>query len=131
MAILALATDLKDLRTRLGKMICCYSKKVRLLDVLMLLDIFFFVSEKKSGGKPSFFKRSVFSGTFGKKTYDVDSFLVLLDPQVLVLRSKRWTRDMSERCQPFFQGEPITADDFGITGLLNLCPVLVILFEVP
>jgi formyltetrahydrofolate synthetase len=27
MAILALATDLKDLRTRLGKMICCYSKK--------------------------------------------------------------------------------------------------------
>lgn len=26
MAILALATDLKDLRTRLGKMICCYSK---------------------------------------------------------------------------------------------------------
>merc|ERR1719401_3326483 len=27
MAILALATDVKDLRTRLGKMICCYSKK--------------------------------------------------------------------------------------------------------
>ncbi|CAK9035758.1 Formate--tetrahydrofolate ligase (10-formyletrahydrofolate synthetase) (FHS) (FTHFS) (Formyltetrahydrofolate synthetase) [Durusdinium trenchii] len=27
MAILALATDLKDLRSRLGKMICCYSKK--------------------------------------------------------------------------------------------------------
>lgn len=27
MAILALAVDLKDLRTRLGKMICCYSKK--------------------------------------------------------------------------------------------------------
>merc|ERR1712241_1166425 len=27
MAILALATDLKDLRTRLSKMICCYSKK--------------------------------------------------------------------------------------------------------
>ncbi|CAE7242204.1 THFS, partial [Symbiodinium natans] len=27
MAILALATDLKDLRTRLGKMICCYSNK--------------------------------------------------------------------------------------------------------
>jgi len=27
MAILALAIDLKDLRTRLGKMICCYSKK--------------------------------------------------------------------------------------------------------
>merc|ERR1719401_1040566 len=26
MAILALATDVKDLRTRLGKMICCYSK---------------------------------------------------------------------------------------------------------
>jgi len=27
MAILALATDMHDLRTRLGKMICCYSKK--------------------------------------------------------------------------------------------------------
>ena len=27
MAILALATDLKDLRSRLGRMICCYSKK--------------------------------------------------------------------------------------------------------
>eukprot|EP00929_Paragymnodinium_shiwhaense_P001967 TRINITY_DN102173_c0_g1_i1.p1 TRINITY_DN102173_c0_g1~~TRINITY_DN102173_c0_g1_i1.p1 ORF type:complete len:653 (-),score=179.00 TRINITY_DN102173_c0_g1_i1:75-2033(-) len=27
MAILALATDLQDLRTRLGKMICCYSRK--------------------------------------------------------------------------------------------------------
>ncbi|CAJ1398469.1 unnamed protein product [Effrenium voratum] len=27
MAILALATDLKDLRARLGKMICCYSRK--------------------------------------------------------------------------------------------------------
>lgn len=27
MAILALATDLKDLRTRLGRMICCYSKR--------------------------------------------------------------------------------------------------------
>lgn len=29
MAILALATDLKDLRSRLGKMICCYSKKAQ------------------------------------------------------------------------------------------------------
>ena len=27
MAILALATDLKDLRARLGRMICCYSKR--------------------------------------------------------------------------------------------------------
>ena len=33
MAILALATDLKDLRTRLGKMICCYSKKAGNLQV--------------------------------------------------------------------------------------------------